>query len=345
MKIALKGLHKVNRRLADGSQRAYFYAWRGGPKMEAAPGTAEFVAEFERLTAGRDKPVIRHDTLQFLANEYQRSPAFTSLKPDTKAGYIRCIKRIETDFGSMPIKALASPQVRRVFLDWRDRMGATQPRQADYRFAVLARIMSWAYDRRIIPANPCERPGRLFSSSRADVIWTDEQIAALLGVASPQIALAVLLAIETGQRQRDVIRMTWAAYDGRHIRLQQSKGGKHLTLPVTARLKAALDAQQRRAVTICTTSRGRSWTPDGFKTSFGKAKDAAGIEGVTFHDLRGTAVVRLARAGSTVPEIAAITGHSLKGAAAILERHYLGADVIVAESAIRKLEQDRNANG
>lgn len=345
MEITLKGLHKINRRLADGSTRAYFYAWRGGPRIEAKPGTPDFVAEFERLTAGRDAQPIRQDTLQHLANQYQRSPAFTSLKPDTRAGYIRCIQRIEQDLGSMPIKALASPQVRRVFLDWRDKMGATTPRQADYRFAVLARILSWAYDRRIIPANPCERPGRLFSSSRADVIWSEDQVAALLAVASPQIALAVLLAVETGQRQRDVIRMTWAAYDGQVIRLQQSKGGKHLALPVTARLKAALDAQPRRAVTICTTSRGRSWTPDGFKASFGKAKDAAGIEGVTFHDLRGTAVVRLARAGSTVPEIVAITGHSLKGAAAILERHYLGADLIVAESAIRKLERDRNANG
>ena len=43
-----------------------------------------------------------------------------------------------------------------------------------------------------------------------------------------------------------------------------------------------------------------------------------------FHDLRGTAVTRLALAGCTVPEIAAITGHSLKDVEAILDAHYLG---------------------
>ncbi|SEN94714.1 Phage integrase family protein [Gemmobacter aquatilis] len=340
----MRGLHKVNRRLADGSTRTHYYAWRGGPTITAAPGTTEFAAEFERLTASRDAAPIRQDTLQHLINEYQRNPAFTRLKPDTRSGYIRCIRRIETDFGTLPIKALSAPKVRGVFLDWRDRMGATEPRQADYRFAVLARILSWAYDRRIIPANPCERPGRLSSGSRAEIIWTEDQVAALLAAASPQVALATMLAVETGQRQRDVIRMTWTAYDGQALRLRQSKSGRSVIVPVTATLKAMLDAAPRRAVTICTTARGTSWTPDGFRTSFGKAKLAAEVEGVTFHDLRGTAVMRLARAGCTLPEIVAITGHSARGAAAILERHYLSADQRVSESAIAKLEQDRNAN-
>lgn len=340
----MKGLHKVTRRLADGSTRSHYYAWRGGPTIKAAPGTTEFAAEFERLTAGRDAAPIRQDTLQHLINEYQRNPAFTRLKPDTRAGYIRCIRRIEADFGTLPIKALMAPKVRGVFLDWRDRMGATEPRQADYRFAVLARILSWAYDRRIIQSNPCERPGRLSSGSRAEIIWTEDQVAALLAAASPQVALATMLAIETGQRQRDVIRMTWTAYDGQTLRLRQSKSGRSVIVPVTAPLKAMLDAAPRRAVTICTTARGTSWTPDGFRTSFGKAKAAAEVEGVTFHDLRGTAVMRLARAGCTLPEIVAITGHSARGAAAILERHYLSADQRVSESAIAKLEQDRNAN-
>ena len=35
----------------------------------------------------------------------------------------------------------------------------------------------------------------------------------------------------------------------------------------------------------------------------------AGIHGLRFNDLRGTAVVTLARAGCTVPEIYAFTGH------------------------------------
>ena len=59
----------------------------------------------------------------------------------------------------------------------------------------------------------------------------------------------------------------------------------------------------------------------------------AGIKGVTFHDLRGCAVTRLALAGCSVSEIATITGHSLADVEAILDAHYLGRTVELVESA------------
>jgi integrase len=34
----------------------------------------------------------------------------------------------------------------------------------------------------------------------------------------------LLLALWTGQRQADLISLTWTQYDGTHIRLRQSKG-------------------------------------------------------------------------------------------------------------------------
>jgi integrase len=59
---------------------------------------------------------------------------------------------------------------------------------------------------------------------------------------------------------------------------------------------------------------------------------------VTFHDLRGTAVTRLAVAGCTEAEIASITGHSLRDVGAILDAHYLHRDPELAGRAIAKLE-------
>ena len=44
-------------------------------------------------------------------------------------------------------------------------------------------------------------------------------------------------------------------------------------------------------------------------------------------------------AGCTVPEIASITGYSLKDVEAILDAHYLSRDSALAETAIRKLEK------
>jgi hypothetical protein len=45
---------------------------------------------------------------------------------------------------------------------------------------------------------------------------------------------------------------------------------------------------------IPTNPLGRPWTADGFSSSWGKLSDRAGIDDHTFHNLRGTAVVRLA---------------------------------------------------
>jgi integrase len=150
-----------------------------------------------------------------------------------------------------------------------------------------------------------------------------------------------LLALWTGQRQGDLIRLSWSGYDGTAIRLRQGKTRKRVTIPVGVPLKAALDARKANrppSTIILTNTRGLPWTEDGFRTSWGKAFDRSGIsDDLHFHDLRGTAVTRLALAGCTVPQIAAITGHSLKDVEALLDAHYLGGAVELAEAAIVKL--------
>lgn len=155
------------------------------------------------------------------------------------------------------------------------------------------------------------------------------------------VVLPFLIALWAGQRQGDILALTWSAYDGRALRLRQSKTGATLTVPCAAPLRTALDAAKNKAEsapTICTTSRGDPWTSNGYRASFNKALARAGISDRTFHDLRGTAVTRLAIAGASVPEIASITGHSLKDVEAMLDRHYLSRDRALGESAIAKLE-------
>jgi integrase len=184
------------------------------------------------------------------------------------------------------------------------------------------------------------RGGRLYAADRTDKFWGEAEIAALLSVASPEIklALALVLALWTGQRQGDLLRLPWSSYDGSHLRLRQSKGGRRITMPAGAPLKA-LDDTGRRSPVILTNSYGRPWTSDGFRTSWSKACGRAGVSGLTFHDLRGSAVVRLALAEATVPQIATFTGHSLKDVEAILDAHYLGRDIQLAEAAVVKLEK------
>jgi integrase len=134
---------------------------------------------------------------------------------------------------------------------------------------------------------------------------------------------------------------TWSGYDGTHIRLKQSKTGARVTIPVGAPLKAALDAAQKHGPLILVNSLRRPWTSHGFQTSWRIAATKAGIVGITFHDLRGTAVTRLAVVGCTEAEIATITGHSLRDVRSILDANYLHRDAALGESAIRKLERGR----
>ena len=204
---------------------------------------------------------------------------------------------------------------------------------------VLARVLSWGLDRGLIAANPCERGGRLYRGTRRDNIWTAADEAAFLQRAPAHLHLALLLALWTGQRQGDLLRLPWSAYDGTHIRLRQSKTGKRVVVKIGAPLKAALDVAPKRSTIILVNSEGKPWTSDGFRASWGKACKVAGIVGLTFHDLRGTAVTRLALVGATEPEIASLTGLSLRDVHAILDAHYLARDPALGESAIRKLER------
>lgn len=121
----------------------------------------------------------------------------------------------------------------------------------------------------------------------------------------------------------------------------QGKGRKRVVIPVGEPLKAMLDAHRpaKPEGTILGNSYGEAWTADGFRTSWGKTCERADLGGADlhFHDLRGTAVTRLAIAGCAVPEVASITGHSSQDVEAILRPHYLGGQIELAEQAILEL--------
>jgi len=191
-------------------------------------------------------------------------------------------------------------------------------RHADYAWTVLQRILSVAKDRGKITTNPCEKGGRLYEADRSDKLWTDDYIKQFLEKAPKHLHLPLILALWTGQRQGDLLVLPWSAYDGQFIRLRQRKGkkgkGRRVKIPVGAPLKATLDRTPRVATVILTTTNNTAWTEDGFRASWGKACTKAGIpDDLTFHDIRGSGVTRLAEAGCEVPEIATITGHSLAG--------------------------------
>jgi integrase len=364
MRINLKKLNWTTKRLANGTIKTYWFAWRGGPALQGRPGTPEFMASYEKAITG--KAVKGKKMLADLIRDYQKGGHFNKvLSPRTRADYRKKLIEIEKKFGAMPLAACERKETRGVLRRWRDELSAASPRQADYTWSIMSAVFKHGIQYGEITTNPCALGGTLYSGSRVEVIWTSPQVGAFLHQRQyAHMHLPLLIGLWTGQREGDVLRLKWSAYDGQALRLKQRKGqrrGKRrnasaiVVIPVAEPLKAALDteleARQAAKVAplkledqaICLNSEAAPWCEgrdgfNGFISSFRKAKAKAGIEGVNFSDLRGTAVTRLALAGCTVPEICSITGHSHSEANAILEAHYLHRDPKIAWNAIRKLE-------
>ena len=116
--------------------------------------------------------------------------------------------------------------------------------------------------------------------------------------------------------------------------------GRPVAIPVSRLLHAVVDSLPRISPVMLTNMRQRPWTPNSFRKAWEACAKKAGIAGLTFHDLRGTAVTRLSEAGCTPQEIARFTGHSLRDVAAILDRYLARTDKL-ASTALAKLERTR----
>jgi integrase len=350
MRVRLKDINRVTRRLADGSEKTYWYAWKGGPRLRGEPGDPEFIASYNEAVARKVVPA--QGVLLNLLVKFEGTEEFRSLADRTKTDYKRIIdQQITPEFADFPLAALTDKRARGVFKQWRNRLAEKSRRQADYSWVVLARIFSVGLDYGWIDANPCEKGGRLYHGTRVDKTWTPEQVEAFLGSAPSHLLSALMLGLWTGQREGDLLALTWFAYDGSHIRLVQGKSirlgnlkrARRVRIPVGAPLKEMLDVMPRRHERVLLNSYGEPWTEDGFRSSWARAQARAGVparkdDGVTFNDLRGTAVTRLALTGCTEAEIATITGHTLGQVRSILAAHYLHRHPELGEQAIRKLE-------
>ncbi len=174
------------------------------------------------------------------------------------------------------------------------------------------RLISWARARGLTTYRPPDRVARLYHGDRAEKVWSEQHIAAFMAAAPLPLQRALVLALETGQRQGDLLVLPWSAFDGSWIRLKQSKTGRKVNVPITRRLQAVPRDTPRTSTVILTNSYGRPWQPNSFRKVWGLASHKASIVELTFHDLRGTAVTRLSEAECTPQEIASITGHSLR---------------------------------
>ena len=96
VRVNLKGIAKVT---AKG--RIYWYAWRGGPRLQGEPGSPEFVASYNAAIEERRAP----DPARFRAviTAYKASDDYRSLADTTKRNWATWLDRIGDYFGDLRI--------------------------------------------------------------------------------------------------------------------------------------------------------------------------------------------------------------------------------------------------
>ena len=342
MRIRLRGINTVRKRLADGTVKTYYYHRASGQRLPGKPGSPEFVAaitEAEKSNMGR-----HNNTMIGLIRNYLLSPEFAKLSRGTQPEYKRILTKVETEFRDLPLRALDDPRIRRDFLDWRKVVAENSGlREADNGLSIVSSLLTWAIQYGYVHYNHIKGFKRLYRSDRRNAIWTPDNIQRFQQVAPIELNRALMLALETGQRQGDILKLCWSSYDGRSLSIRQEKTGARVEIPCTNVLKSMLDNMEKSSAVILTTKTGRPWKPYHFRHQWKAAALKAGIKDLHFHDLRGTAVLRLAEAGCTVPEIASITGHTFRSVTKILEV-YLPRTSALANNAIARLENKTRPN-
>jgi len=333
-----KGVWFQPKRLTTGELAHYGYYGRGsGTVALGRRGTPEFFSKLADVVSR--EPASENVTRLIWA---YRKKALPLLRDRTQSDYRPRLDKIELKFGSLSLRAMGSDTMARHILAWRDEM-AGSPRQADYLIQVLSALLGWGVRERMLAKNQAAQIRHLYRGDRRDSIWTTEQEDAFLSSAPEPLQRALIVAIETGQRQADLLRLPWSAVVDNHIALRQAKTKVDVAIPISRRLRACLDAAPKgTSTTILTTERDLPWEPkgNGFRSAWRAACAQAGVSGVTFHDLRGTFATRRLSEGWTTEDVALCTGHSLRDLAS-LERYVSRAGVAAkrAEAMAKRMAQ------
>lgn len=354
--LKLKGIHRVKKRLRDGSIKVHLYHRATGLPLDEAR-LAETYADAEKRMRTKGE-----GTFMQLIRHFDQSAYFDGLSEESRKQYIWKLKRLELRWGTCPVATFNDAddalEFRKDALAWHNELGKTSPRSADNLVAALARVLSFAKEKAVIKFNPLDTFARLYKSHRSDLTWPEELQQQFMRTARPAMVTAMVLVRNTAMRASDVRKFPWTRYDGSQVQIRSTKTGKLLWIPATRELKAHLDALKETKVgaLVMLTPTGKAYTKRYFNEHWRKdcdKVDAINAETVgtgakhvktadlNFHDNRGTAATLLAEAGATAPEIAEALCWSVDKAQKVIDL-YLARRGVLAANAIAKLEEYRD---
>lgn len=311
--------------------------------------------------------------LQSVYEAWIDSPKLATKAASTRRDYLKKARIVLETFGEVPVLAI---QPSHIYGWYEQMYSERGPVMSVGLVRVLSLLMSYARRKGWIAANPCDRIGMETPEARIAFATPPKVLAlveAAEAIGYPSIADAIVIALHTGQREGDVLAMPPRIFEDDRVRLQQGKTGAFYAAPMTPALAARIASIRERwhrdgvvahpTIVVCETTRrrmprrngapdvGTSYLADCFRRRFARVRDEAarrhpelcadapmqpGLPSLRFADFRDTAVTRLAEAECVLPEIAAITGHSIETVASLM-KHYCATTPAMADSAIGKL--------
>jgi integrase len=269
-----------------------------------------------------------------LVQTFYSSGDLKQLKDSTKVEYRRLIDKANAKWRDVPLEGIT----RKALLAYRDKLAAT-PVTANNLMRVLSTLLTFGVDRGLIKENPIRDLKKLKVQSEGWRPWTEAEVEVFTTLAEGAPRIAFMLALYTGQRRGDLLKLRWDQIRDGKLTLVQGKTQKPLVLPLHAKLQRELElwkaARKITGTTVVHRENGQPYTDDGFGTIWTREQNRLGVK-APFHGLRKNATIALIEAGCTVQEAQAITGHATLN---MLSHYAQRADQErLAQAAMKKLE-------
>jgi integrase len=278
--------------------------------LPGLPGSTEFMTAYQAALDAPRPPIgekrSRSGTVSATIAAYYLSLDFGALAPGTQGMRRAILERFRAEHGDKPIALLPSKFIALT-------LHKLKPHAARNWLKAIRHLMAFAVSVGACQTDPTQ--GMKIKSPKTDGIytWSEANIAAYEAAypVGTKARLALALLLYTAQRRSDVIRIGRQHIANGVLQVRQQKTGALLSIPVHPDLKAAIDATPSDHLTLLTTKTGKPYSPNDFSDQFRAWCDAAGLPAAcSAHGLRKAACRRLAEAGCSANEIAAISGHA-----------------------------------
>lgn len=315
--------------------RTYQYFRKGSQyvRLPDDPSSEEYDREYWRLMRGGGS-LSQRFTFDKLIQSYKLSPKW-DLAPRTRADYSKVLEYLHDTIGFKdPTK------MRRSTIIEAQMANRHRARFANYIPHMLSILFEHAIDLDWQRDNPAKGISKI-KTGDGHKPWPARAITTFRENADGLALLAFELALGTGQRASDLIRMEWSHVEGDGIWVTQGKTGTRLWVPFTDRLCKVLNEPGRNSLRfILSDQYGRPVRYDLIQKKTLTVRKKLGLEEYSLHGLRYCAASELAEAGCTDQQIAAITGHK---SLSMVQKYSKGANQKrLAEQANTLREQNKN---